>query len=327
MVRRRGGAGRRRHRQGRRHRPARSDEGRPVAPAPSRQPARRRRASTRIAEEPGGGLRIGADGRRWRRLAEHAACARAIRALAAARRSSASPQIRNVATLGRQPAAASALLVFPRRAYHCLRKGGGHCFAFAGENQYHAIFDNMAAPSSIPRPRRPRWSRLARRVEIADAAGRRRGGRAGGVLRAAGPGHRSARTICRPREILTAVDPAAAAAGRAVHGTSEAGREGVLRLAARRCRGGARRWRRRRCRQRRDRARRGGARAAPGKGREAALVGQAHRPKRWRGSAAHAALDGAAPLAKNAYKLPLFEALVRRAILSAAARRERLNSR
>ncbi len=37
--------------------------------------------------------------------------------------------------------------------------------------------------------------------------------------------------------------------------------------------------------------------------------------------AARAALDGATPLAKNAYKLPLFETLVRRAILEAGARR------
>ena len=35
--------------------------------------------------------------------------------------------------------------------------------------------------------------------------------------------------------------------------------------------------------------------------------------------AGHAALEGATPLAKNAYKLPLFEVLVRRAILKAAA--------
>ncbi len=32
-----------------------------------------------------------------------------------------------------------------------------------------------------------------------------------------------------------------------------------------------------------------------------------------------AALDGATPLSKNAYKLPLFETLVRRAILKAVA--------
>ena len=37
--------------------------------------------------------------------------------------------------------------------------------------------------------------------------------------------------------------------------------------------------------------------------------------------AAHAALQGATPLAKNTYKLPLFEALVRRAILEAGTRR------
>jgi len=36
--------------------------------------------------------------------------------------------------------------------------------------------------------------------------------------------------------------------------------------------------------------------------------------------AAHAALDGATPLAENAYKLPLFETLVRRAILKAVPR-------
>jgi len=36
-------------------------------------------------------------------------------------------------------------------------------------------------------------------------------------------------------------------------------------------------------------------------------------------AAAHAALDGATPLAKNAYKLPLFETLVRRTILTAIA--------
>jgi len=35
--------------------------------------------------------------------------------------------------------------------------------------------------------------------------------------------------------------------------------------------------------------------------------------------AAHVALDGATPLAKNAYKVPLFEALVRRTILKAMA--------
>jgi xanthine dehydrogenase YagS FAD-binding subunit len=36
-------------------------------------------------------------------------------------------------------------------------------------------------------------------------------------------------------------------------------------------------------------------------------------------AAGRAALDGATPLSRNVYKLPLFETLVRRAILTAAA--------
>ena len=38
-----------------------------------------------------------------------------------------------------------------------------------------------------------------------------------------------------------------------------------------------------------------------------------------RAEAGSAALDGATPLSGNAYKVPMFEALVKRAILKAAA--------
>jgi xanthine dehydrogenase YagS FAD-binding subunit len=51
---------------------------------------------------------------------------------------------------------------------------------------------------------------------------------------------------------------------------------------------------------------------------EAVLVGK-HIDENVAKEAAHAALAGATPLAKNAYKLPLFEVLVRRAILKAVA--------
>ena len=53
------------------------------------------------------------------------------------------------------------------------------------------------------------------------------------------------------------------------------------------------------------------------KGAEAALKGGRISEESAR-SAARAALAGAAPLSKNAYKIPVFEALVRRAILAAA---------
>ena len=56
---------------------------------------------------------------------------------------------------------------------------------------------------------------------------------------------------------------------------------------------------------------------------EAALTGQRIDDTVTR-AAAHAALDGATPLSRNAYKLPLFETLVRRAIAKAAARVSRL---
>lgn len=51
---------------------------------------------------------------------------------------------------------------------------------------------------------------------------------------------------------------------------------------------------------------------------EAALVGKRIDESVAR-LASRAALDGAAPLTKNAYKLPLFETLVRRTILQAVA--------
>ena len=61
-------------------------------------------------------------------------------ALAIAAAETASPQVRNVATLG------GSLLQRPRcwyyrlEDYKCLKKGGEVCFAVGGENRYHVIF-------------------------------------------------------------------------------------------------------------------------------------------------------------------------------------------
>lgn len=51
---------------------------------------------------------------------------------------------------------------------------------------------------------------------------------------------------------------------------------------------------------------------------EQALIGR-HIDEAVAAQAAQAALAGATPLAGNAYKVPLFETLVRRALLDAAA--------
>ncbi|HXY21156.1 MAG TPA: FAD binding domain-containing protein, partial [Burkholderiaceae bacterium] len=94
-----------------------------------------------IAELPSGGLRLGSMVK-LASAADHSVVRKRYLALAESLRNAASPQIRNMATLG------GNLLQRPRcwylraEQFRCLRKGGGHCFALAGENRYHAIFDN-----------------------------------------------------------------------------------------------------------------------------------------------------------------------------------------
>ncbi|HVR43102.1 MAG TPA: FAD binding domain-containing protein [Thermoanaerobaculia bacterium] len=64
------------------------------------------------------------------------------RALAQAADKAATPQIRNMATVGGNLLQRPRCWYFRSEAFDCLRKGGDHCPAIAGENQYHAIFDN-----------------------------------------------------------------------------------------------------------------------------------------------------------------------------------------
>ena len=126
-----------------------------------------------IVEDDDGGLRIGPMVT-LASLADHPLVRERYAVLADALRGSASPQIRNVATLGRQSAAAAALLVLPLAAYRCLRKGGGHCFAISGENQYHAIFDNALCAIVHPSTAATALVALDAQVELTDAAGARR---------------------------------------------------------------------------------------------------------------------------------------------------------
>src|SRR5208282_401152 len=80
-------------------------------------------------------------------------------------------QIRNVATVGGNLLQRPRCWYFRSHAFHCLRKGGSHCFAITGENQYHAIFDNMPCaivhPSSLATP----LVALRASVALTDAAG------------------------------------------------------------------------------------------------------------------------------------------------------------
>ena len=73
-------------------------------------------------------------------LAEHAELARVFRAVAMAAADVGSPQMRNVATLGGNLAQHSRCWYYRHRDVPCMKKGGARCFARGGENKYHSLF-------------------------------------------------------------------------------------------------------------------------------------------------------------------------------------------
>jgi len=126
-----------------------------------------------IVEEADGSVRIGSMAT-LASLAAHPILRQRYPALADALSESASPQIRNVATLGGNLLQRPRCWYFRSHAFHCLRKGGGHCFAISGENQYHAIFNNMPCAIVHPSTAATVLVALGATVELSDAAGARR---------------------------------------------------------------------------------------------------------------------------------------------------------
>ena len=223
----------------------------------------------------------------------------------------------------RQSPAAAALLVFPlRRHFVACAKAAVIASQFRAKTSTTRFSTTCLARSSIPRRPRRCWWRSARRSSSPTPRAPRAGSRLEDFFV---PPNRDMQreNISKPHEILDR-DPPAAAAGERPHGAHQARRKGFVRLAARRCRRRARSRRGRRCR--RAAIVLGAAAPVPHRAKtaEAALVGQ-RIDESTAARAARAALDGATPLAKNAYKLPLFEALVRRAIIQ--GRQPRTNRR
>ena len=236
-------------------------------------------------------------------------------ALAEAAGKSASPQIRAVATIGGNLLQRPRCWYFRAAEFRCLRKGGGHCYAISGENQYHAIFDNRFCAIVHPSTSATALVALGAEIELTSADG--------GTRRVAledffiGPDKDVQReNDLRANEILPAVLLPTSASLRMKH-LKLAQKESfdwpladvavVLDL------------------------------AESGACRRASIVLGAAAPTPWRSRAAEAALkgktidaglaaeagrvavEGATPLAGNAYKAPMFEALVKRAIIAAAA--------
>lgn len=268
-----------------------------------------------IVERSDGTLRIGANATLAQIARDQVVLAR-YRALADATAHSASPQLRQVATIGGNLLQRPRCWYFRSSHHHCARKGGETCFAFAGENQYHAIFGQDGCAIVHPSTPATALVALGAKLELARTGGARRVVDVEAFFVPAAKDIRRENDL-RDGEIITAVVlPATGPRTRSVHL-----RQGeldsfdwpiadvavVLDLEANgACRSAAIIF--------------GAAAPVPYRAREAeAILKGARISEDSARRAAKAALTGAAPLAKNAYKVPIFEALTRRAIMEAGS--------
>lgn len=225
----------------------------------------------------------------------------------------ATPQIRNVATLGGNLLQRPRCWYFRSEDFHCRKKGGGTCYALEGENQYHAVFGNEVCAIVHPSATATALVALGARLQLKGPTGARE------VLLEeffVTPEEDVRReNKLGERELITGVRvPALAAGAKSVYlkqGEKESFDWPLADVAVvLDCRSG-------KCG--RASVVLGAAAPVPLRARaaETALAGKAVNEETAR-AAAKAAVGGARPLAQNAYKLPVFEALVRRALLAAA---------
>ncbi len=247
-------------------------------------------------------------------LARHPLIRDCYGALAAAAGTAASPQIREMASIGGNLLQRPRCWYFRSADHFCARKGGSSCFAFAGDNRYHAIFNQHGCAMVHPSTPATALVAFGASVELARADGTKRVVELERFFVPPETDIRRENTIV-PGEVLTAVLLPVNVAGvrsaylRQMEKNSFdwpiADVAVVLELDAERT-----------CRQ--ACVVLGAAAPVPHRASaaEQTLRGQKITEES-AARAAQAALAGATPLAQNAYKVQLFEPLVRRAILAA----------
>ena len=247
-------------------------------------------------------------------LSHHPLILRDYAVLAEAAGSVATPQIRNAGTLAGNVCQRPWCWYF-RNGFPCYKAGGNTCFSFAGENQFHAIFGG--GPSFIVHPSdtAPALVALDAKFRIVGPSGER-------TLAAADffalPAKNPAReNVLADDEVLASVQLPAARPGTRSTYHKILDREAwthavvsaaiVLEMDKDVCRSA--------------RVVLGGVAPIPWRVPEAEslLVGQRVTPE-LAAKAGAAAVAGAKPLAKNAYKVPLTKAVVRRTVGELAAR-------
>ena len=267
----------------------------------------------RIQSDGKKGLRIGALVT-LTQLEESAEVRRGFPGLAEAAHSIATPQIRNLGTVG------GNLCQRPRCWYYrleevvCLKKGGSECYAAKGENKYNAIFGG--GPSYIVHPSdlAPVLVALGAALSVTGASGKRTIP-LDKFFTLPSEGNIRRENVLRNEEIITEIQvPASAFAARSTYlkfkerdslDFALASVAAAVEVAANKT-------------VRQARVVLGGVAPVPWRApkAEAFLVGKT-LTKDVLAEAARLALDGAAPLEKNAYKVPLTETLVRRALAKA----------
>jgi xanthine dehydrogenase YagS FAD-binding subunit len=124
-------------------------------------------------------------------------------AIAEAAASVGTPQIRNVGTLGGNLCQRPRCWYYRSELFHCLKKGGDHCYAEDGENAYHAIFGDGPCHIVHPSDVAPAIIALGGRMAIVGPQGRREvPAEAFYVMPDVDP---SVETILKPNEMVTEV--------------------------------------------------------------------------------------------------------------------------
>jgi xanthine dehydrogenase YagS FAD-binding subunit len=130
------------------------------------------RGLDKIESDGKGGLRIGALVT-LSQLEEDALVQKSFPGLAEAAHSIGTPQIRNLGTVGGNLCQRPRCWYFRLEEVVCLKKGGSECYAATGENKYHAIFGG--GPSYIVHPSdlAPMLLALGASVNVTGGDGRR----------------------------------------------------------------------------------------------------------------------------------------------------------
>jgi xanthine dehydrogenase YagS FAD-binding subunit len=268
------------------------------------------RGLDKIESDGKGGLRIGALVT-LSELEENALVRRTFPGLAEAAHSVGTPQIRNLGTVGGNLCQRPRCWYFRLEDIVCLKKGGTECYAATGENKYHAIFGG--GPSYIVHPSdlAPMLLALGASVSVTGAEGKRTIP-LDKFFTLPSDGNLRRENVLKNEEIITDVQVPASKFG--AHSTYLKFKErdsmdfamsavaAAVTLGANKTVSEAR-------------IVLGGVAPVPWRvpKAEAALVGKTMTNEMLMG-VAKVALEGAEPLAKNAYKIPLTQTLVRRAL-------------